>query len=385
MPLRHCETDGLPALRFGRTGKPVPYGHGTGRTLQQAAREAASWGKRRAEHRLQARPRIVVPGRADAKIAPRPSAYHGRVSIFSDRVTSAHNELLQSQARLARDAFFTLAGPLLAAMEQREDGYRADADEWFQLLDLLRILRPVIAATAQTVREGLRFLGGETDQDVTDTVDDELSRLLNVPLATAAGSNALVEAWIGENVALITSITDTSLSEVEALVADAMRSGTPTRKLREQIEQRFEVSYSRANLIARDQTAKLASNIAQARHLQYGIDRYQWSTSGDARVRQSHASLDGRIFTYAEGAPGGIHPGTEFQCRCVAAPVFDDEDAARLQAEAAARQEQELLWFTTESPTVQGSIPNYSGFSDWNKKRIRQLREGSREAVGLAA
>lgn len=315
MPLRACEHQGLPALRFGKTGRPVTYGHGTGRTLYDAAREAHAWGVRRSARRLALHQSRLGPARRDAKKAASLGQYSGRVSAFSERITTAHEKMLQSQVRLALDVLMAVAGDDLRAMERQD--HRQDAGEGFSVLEVLRVLRRVMATAADSVRDGLFWLGFEMDEDVTGSIDDELSRLLTIPLATAAGSGALVEAWVADNVALITSLTDRTLGEVQTMVTEAMTGGVPTRDLTKQIQQRFEVGYSRASLIARDQTAKLAGRIAQERHQQYGIDRFQWSTSGDARVRQSHAALDGRIFTYAEGAPGesgNILPGEEFQC-----------------------------------------------------------------------
>jgi len=59
-----------------------------------------------------------------------------------------------------------------------------------------------------------------------------------------------------------------------------------------------------------------------------GVEKYQWATKGDALVRPDHEELDGGIFEWdnppivnqATGETG--HPGDDYNCRCVAVPVF---------------------------------------------------------------
>lgn len=96
--------------------------------------------------------------------------------------------------------------------------------------------------------------------------------------------------------------------------------------LRDELLERADVSESRAELIARDQTLKLNGAINRARQEGAGIDRYVWSTSGDERVREEHDALDGETFSW-DSPPEPGHPGQDFQCRCVAIPVIDLGDA----------------------------------------------------------
>jgi GNAT superfamily N-acetyltransferase len=55
--------------------------------------------------------------------------------------------------------------------------------------------------------------------------------------------------------------------------------------------------------------------------------RYVWLTSGDERVRASHAANDGKIFDWDDPPPTG-HPGADYGCRCVAVPYADTREAA---------------------------------------------------------
>ncbi len=93
--------------------------------------------------------------------------------------------------------------------------------------------------------------------------------------------------------------------------------------LRDALIDRGVVNESRAELIARDQTLKLNAAINQAHQRSVGVDSYVWSTSGDERVRDSHAELDGQTFRW-DAPPEPGNPGEDFQCRCVALPIIDD-------------------------------------------------------------
>lgn len=48
---------------------------------------------------------------------------------------------------------------------------------------------------------------------------------------------------------------------------------------------------------------------------------YIWRTSGDDRVRASHAANNGRIFSW-DAPPETGHPGVDYNCRCWAEPYY---------------------------------------------------------------
>jgi len=63
-----------------------------------------------------------------------------------------------------------------------------------------------------------------------------------------------------------------------------------------------------------------AGLINQRRQQDLGIERYIWRSQDDAKVRDSHAEYDDRVFRWDE-PPAGGHPGQAHNCRCVAEPV----------------------------------------------------------------
>uniref|UniRef100_A0A6H1ZNS5 Putative capsid morphogenesis protein n=1 Tax=viral metagenome TaxID=1070528 RepID=A0A6H1ZNS5_9ZZZZ len=132
------------------------------------------------------------------------------------------------------------------------------------------------------------------------------------------------------NVALIKTIAQQHFSEIEGIVGRGLAAGTRPETMAKDIEARYEVSRSRARLIARDQVAKLHGQLDRLRQQEAGITRYVWRTSKDERVRSTHAERDGQTYEWAD-PPGnmddpadGGHPGTPIQCRCTAEPVLSD-------------------------------------------------------------
>lgn len=63
-----------------------------------------------------------------------------------------------------------------------------------------------------------------------------------------------------------------------------------------------------------------AGLVNQLRQQDLGIERYVWRSQDDAKVRDSHAEYDDRVFRWDE-PPAGGHPGQAHNCRCYAEPV----------------------------------------------------------------
>ena len=161
----------------------------------------------------------------------------------------------------------------------------------------------------------------------------DLERVLAIDLTMAdplVASNLGI--WVQRNVDLIESgimassaspkLRPSLLADVENLVIDAHRRGLRVEVLKKQLIERYEVSNSRASLIARDQVLKLNGQITKQRQTAAGITQYRWSTSKDEKVRPEHEALEGEIFSWSNPPPPG-HPGEDFQCRCVAIPIIE--------------------------------------------------------------
>lgn len=137
----------------------------------------------------------------------------------------------------------------------------------------------------------------------------------------------LVDRFREANISLMERASRSYADDVRRVLAE--NPGARVEDLADQIKDRAGVSDSRADLIARDQTLKLNGQLNQARQQNAGVTRYEWSTSHDSHVRDAHAELDGRTFSWNDPPVTNEkgdrnHPGEDFQCRCVAIPVVDE-------------------------------------------------------------
>ena len=152
------------------------------------------------------------------------------------------------------------------------------------------------------------------------------------------GIEQLIEIKAAENAALIKSIKDEYKEKVSKLVRDNVMNGERPSNIVTQIKDIGGVTKSRAKFIARDQTAKLNSDLVQIRAEALGIKTYIWSGSMDERERQSHKVMEGKlcrwddptVFSDDDGKTwkkrssiGGVelHAGKDYNCRCDALPV----------------------------------------------------------------
>ena len=132
----------------------------------------------------------------------------------------------------------------------------------------------------------------------------------------------LMQKWVEDNVGLIKTIPQESLGRMREIVMEGYRNGETTTSIIKKIQRTYSIDRRHAQLLARDQIAKLNSNNA-------GVEEYIWSTSGDGRVRPSHKRLNKKRFRWDdppvvdEKTGRRCHPGEDYECRCVALAVFD--------------------------------------------------------------
>lgn len=146
-----------------------------------------------------------------------------------------------------------------------------------------------------------------------------------------------LEEWVVNNVNMIKRIPQNALGDMQAIILDGYLQGKALSEIQHDIQNSYNVSKRYAKFLARDQLATLSSQITQMQHRDAGITKYKWSTSKDERVRPCHRALHGKVFSwddppemwYPTKSRGIVytgrrcHPGEDYNCRCVAIPVFD--------------------------------------------------------------
>lgn len=149
--------------------------------------------------------------------------------------------------------------------------------------------------------------------------------------------DAIVKAWVAENVNRIKSISSQSLSEMQNIIMDGYAKQKTIRTITHELQEEYNLTKSKAQGIARDQMGTLNAQITRLQHEDCGCTKYRWSSSNDERVRDCHREFNGKIFEYANPpeewydtkSRGRVYTGNRFNpgfaygCRCVAIPIFE--------------------------------------------------------------
>lgn len=205
--------------------------------------------------------------------------------------------------------------------DSRLDGYSDD---------IKRMMREArVSFSEEYTTEEIRNIAKRMAKKGNDFNQADFSRVFKKVLgidvfATEPWLKQEMAAFVKENVNLIKTISNQYFDQVEKIVSSGARSGYLTSEVAEEIQSRYSVSESRAQFIARDQISKYNGDLSKLRQQNVGVNKYTWSTSMDERVRESHADKEGNVYSWDSPPADTGHPGDDFQCRCVAIPVFED-------------------------------------------------------------
>ena len=218
------------------------------------------------------------------------------------------------------------------ALQQPQGSFFMDDAKGFQAISakaLMKVLEKYEkldrTSQAENIANGFVSRGdAQNHAEVSTNLKNQTGIDLSAYLRNSPNIAERVNTLTAGNVQLIKSIRSQYLDKVQNAVMQAMVRGSLNKDLAAQIKDLGKTTEKRAMFIARDQSSKLNAALTQARHEDVGIKKYMWSTSGDERVRESHAEKDGQIFEYANPPADTGHPGHDFNCRCVQIPVLDD-------------------------------------------------------------
>jgi uncharacterized protein with gpF-like domain len=137
-----------------------------------------------------------------------------------------------------------------------------------------------------------------------------------------------INATIQENVALIKSIPQQYMLEVEGIVMRGFTAGRDLSYISSELQARYGITKRRAALISRDQANKLTATVTQARRIELGITKAVWVHSGASKhPRASHlkAGKDKQVFDVDKGLfldGEWVLPGQAINCRCSSKSVL---------------------------------------------------------------
>ena len=154
-------------------------------------------------------------------------------------------------------------------------------------------------------------------EEAFNTISVEAAHQMINLIWCADGKNWSQRIW--DNVARLQETLNEGL--IECVVA-----GKKTTQLKQQLQERFGVSYSRANMLVRTEMAHIQTQAAKQRYEDYGLTEYEIlgnddDTCGNHSV-DCHA-MNGKKFLYSEMAPGKNAPPFHPNCKCCIVPVVE--------------------------------------------------------------
>lgn len=260
---------------------------------------------------------------------------------------------LRSLVRLMAKELYAEITPELKALKPQ---YAADTvvslDSWVD--DIVAAIRRVSSRftsslfQAQASRIATRTISraeAKNAEEFQNSINAAVGINMNAILRPAAIAD-YVQASIIENVSLIKSVPEKYFQRVESVVLEGMKSGLAPTSIAKNIQEETGVTYKRAKFIARDQMAKINSDLTRKRQMDAGIELYRSLDADDVRVsgnpagRYPNAKIKcwrisredigygPGVYTVKDGASyaglTNLHPGKHHpNCRCVAISLIE--------------------------------------------------------------
>ena len=247
--------------------------------------------------------------------------------LFPAAIASDYYDAMADRIeRMHQDTISYLDSTVYPLLRMTQDDVRGD--DWID--DIIRGLTD-LDGTAQAL-----FIGRVAEQMAQDFVSkvktygvQQVGRQVKAvlgfdPLGRDPKLEEVSKAAVTENVGLIKSIPTEYHKRVENVVLTGVRSGKSAKEIADEIKHVYDVTTSRAKLIAVDQAGKMMGDVTRIRQKGLGLTHFRWRDSNDNRVRPKHREFNGKVYSWDKGAPGGILPGQEVRCRCTAEVVEDE-------------------------------------------------------------
>ena len=246
-----------------------------------------------------------------------------------------------------------------------------------------------------SVRIGEALQGVQLDQaKLTTVVDDSLRKLglqhtmkVNrvfkaaigvdiTPLLQTENVSRYFDLKITENVDLIKTMSEKHKDELfhkfqAQLVDNPFDREEITKFLR---EGNRSAGYN-LRRICRDQNNKMIGQLNEIRQTEIGVQKYEWSTSRDIRVRPTHRANEEKVFSW-DDPPATGHPGAEIQCRCVSLALLSTTDVQRIKKNVFALDPKQA-----PKPTVPTWQLTPAQHIAWAKRRYKELNKGASKEV----
>jgi HK97 family phage portal protein len=131
----------------------------------------------------------------------------------------------------------------------------------------------------------------------------------------------------------VVAINDITREKLRDTLMEGMGKLETVAELQDRVREVYNFSESRSLTIARTETGQAATPARDAAMKMLGVERQEWTTAGDDKVREIHAEMDGEIVDLGDAFSNGLlypcDPSGDadevINCRCCAAPVVEKD------------------------------------------------------------
>lgn len=140
-----------------------------------------------------------------------------------------------------------------------------------------------------------------------------------------------LQAYIATRIAKIIGINRTTQKRLRSKIDEGVQAGETIDQIADRVRDYYNMSGSRAKLIARTETAGGVNGGTQLYYEDIGVEKKKWLTAGDEAVRPTHRVLDGEVVDIDERFSNGLmypadsegEAGEVINCRCREVAVID--------------------------------------------------------------
>lgn len=140
-------------------------------------------------------------------------------------------------------------------------------------------------------------------------------------LDKAAVAQMVNQVWVADGKGFSQRVWDNTERLMETLneeLIHCVATGKKTTELKRVLQERFGVSYRRADTLARTELCHIQTQAAKQRYLDYGIEYVEVLVDPDERTCEKCKALIGKKFLTTETPPLPVHPNE----RCALVPVI---------------------------------------------------------------
>ena len=141
-------------------------------------------------------------------------------------------------------------------------------------------------------------------------------------LDTAMVQQMINSIWVADGKTFSQRIWDNTERLVETLNEQlilTVASGKKTTELKNLLQERFGISYRRADTLVRTELCHIQTKAAQKRYEDYGIEYVEVLVDEDKKTCEKCKALKGKKFPVYSTPPLPVHPNE----RCALVPVID--------------------------------------------------------------